>query len=484
MSNLKTKFLYQLTTSVLHALLPLITFPYVTRILGPERLGAINFVDYTAQIFITLANFGIPLYAVREIAKVRESPRELQKVVSELLSIHLLTTFIGLVAFILTIYLSHTDGVGNFLIVLASLNILINAFSLNWFVHGLEDFKALTLRSLIIKFLVAMIIFLFIKEVQDYKKYYTILVGGSLLIVVFDIYYLKKRNVSFSFSSHIKKHIHPLFIFFLTSASITLYTLFDTFILGILTSTLAVGFYTTALKIIRLFQSFINSLAGVLLPRIAYLIAQKNEVEISHILNKSFLYVFTISVPAGFLFFLLAPEIILVLVGDAYLPSITTIQILSLLPLFIGLSNIFGIQVLIPYGQEKSLLKSALIGGSVSIILCILLSPIFKEDGAAIATIITELIVTLIMGIYASRLIQLNIPSKSLLNISITSILFTPIIIGVRLLFNEDIWVLLISLMVCIMVFFFIQLYIFSNSILKEMMNFVQTFKLKLLQSK
>lgn len=484
MGSLKIKFLYQLTASVLHALLPLFTFPYITRVLGPQHLGAINFVDYTAQIFITLANFGIPLYAVREIAKVRDSPTQLQNTISELITIQLFTTFIALASFLLTMRFSPSEDVGQFLVILASLNIFFNAFSLTWFIHGLEDFKTLSIRSLTIKILVTISVFILIKQPADFNKYYSILVSGSFMLIAYDLYYLKKKKLSFAFKKSVKNHIHPLFIFFLTTASFSLYTLFDTFILGVLTTTLAVGYYTTALKIIRLFQSFINSLSGVLLPRIAYLIEQKKDAEISQLLQKSILYVFTIAVPAGFLFFLLAPEIIQVLAGHQFMPSIATLQILSLLPLLIGLSNIFGIQVLVPHGREKQLLFSALIGSLISIFTCIILCPLLQQSGAALATVITELLVTLLMGWFASRNVKMLIPIKAIINICITAVTFIPVIIGIRYIFNQNLLILVLSLLICISIFCSAQFYIFSNSIISELVKFLRSFTYKLKYAK
>lgn len=470
MDSLKTKFLYQIIASLVHALIPLVTFPYIARVLGPEKIGIINFVDYTAQIFITIANFGIPLYAVREIAKVKESPALLQKLVSELLSIHIVSSIISVVAFLITMQLSYNGDVVHFLIFLACFNILFSAFSLDWFVHGLEDFKTLSLRLLTVRVLIAVLIFLLIKEAQDYQKYYALLVGGSLMLIIYDIYYLKKKDLSIAFINNSRKHVKPLFIFFLTSASVGIYTLLDTFILGIMTTAFSVGLYTTVLKIIRLSQNFIISLGGVLMPRISYLVEKQNVNEITRILQKSSLYVFTVAFPAGLLFYLLAPEIIIVLAGEQYLTAISALQILSALPLIIGLSNIFGFQILIPYKQEKKLLKVVVIGSVISIIMCIFLCPILKEDGAAFATVTAEIIVTIMLGFYANGFIELKFPFKSFLSICATSLCFIPIIYSFREFSSDDLVVLLFSLTACIIIFCFIQLYCFQNSILQEML--------------
>lgn len=475
MGSLKTKFLYQLSASVLHAFIPLITFPYIARVLGPDKIGTINFVDYTAQVFITLANFGIPLYAVREVSKVRDVQKQLQKVVSELLTIHLITALFSILAFLITMRLSQAGKEAYFLIFLASLNIFFSAFSFDWFVHAFEDFKALSMRSLVIKILVAVFIFLFIKQEQDFQQYYLILIIGSILIIVYDLYYLKRKKISIGFQKGFGRHIKPLFIFFLTSTSISIYTLLDTFLLGVLTTTLAVGFYTTVLKIIRLSQNFINDLGGVLLPRISYLIEQKNETEIKRILQKSSLYVFTVAIPIGFLFFVLAPEIILVVAGKQFLNAISTLQILSLLPLMIGLSNIFGIQILIPYKQEKQLLKAVLAGSIISIGMCFIFCPFLKEDGAAIATVAAEFVVTSMLGFYASRFAPLKLPLKSFLSIFATSAFFVPIVYVSRYFIGDGLLILVSSLTACAIWFLSIQFFVFQNSMLQDILQFLMS---------
>lgn len=475
MGSLKTKFLYQLSASFLHALIPLITFPYVARVLGPEKIGAINFVDYTAQIFITIANFGIPLYAVREIAKARESSTHLQKVVSELLSIHVIMAIISIAAFLATMRLGNTSGEAYSLIWLACINLFLSAFSFDWFIHGMEDFRRLSFRSLIVKGVIAILIFVLIKTAQDYLIYYMLLVGGSLLLMAYDIYYLNSKQISISFGKNFSKHLKPLSIFFLTTASVSIYTLMDTFLLGVLTTTLAVGFYTTVLKIIRLSQNFINDLGGVLLPRISYLIAKKDLPEISRILQLSSLYVFTVAVPAGFLFFLLAPEVIMVIAGNQYLNAVSTLRILALLPLIIGLSNIFGIQVLIPYGQEKQLLKAVFTGSIASILLCIIFCPLLKEDGAAIATVAAEIIVTIILAKAAYKHFHFKIPWRFLLTILLTSFLFIPVVFTVRKALPNDLLVLVISLVSCITIFGLVQLYAFANPVLQHLILFARS---------
>lgn len=473
MRSLKLSFFFQLFTSFFYAVTPLITFPYVSRVLGPEKIGTVNFIDYTAQIFILFASFGIPLYGVREVAKSYADKEKLQKVVAELFSIHILSTVFSLVIFFITVLSFEEFNDNKELILLTAFSVVLNAFSFDWFVQGVENFKFLSLRTLIVRFISVVAVFLLIREASDFVYYYSILVGGSLMIMIADIFLLKKHRVSLNFTFSFQKHIRPLLLFFLTTASVSVYTFLDTFLLGVISGSLAVGFYTTSLKIVKLSQNLINDLGGVILPRVSFLIESKNNAEVEKIIFKSLYYVFTVSVPLCFFFFLMAPEIINILAGSQFLPSILTLRLLSLLPLIIGLSNVFGIQILIPYKREKEMLLSVLAGSIFSVLLCILLCPVFEQNGAAIACLTSEIAVTILTGYYARQLLHLSFPLKKLLTIITSTLLFIPIIFISRNLFVSDIVILVTCLALCSLIYISLQYYLFTNTIVRESVSFV-----------
>ena len=187
MSNLKSKFLLQIVVSLLHAAAPLITFPYIARVLGPENIGKINFIDYTSQLLILFASFGIPYYGVREISKIRDDVEKKRKLFSELLIIHLTVTVLSVILFLVIINFSPGQFHQRYLIILAAVNIFINAFSLEWFVHGHEDFAFLSKRSLLSKVIMVAAVFLIVREPNDYTVYYLILVTSGLILIVSDV---------------------------------------------------------------------------------------------------------------------------------------------------------------------------------------------------------------------------------------------------------------------------------------------------------
>ena len=441
-SSLKPKLLYQFAVSFLYSAAPVIVFPYVSRVLGPEKIGRVNFIDYTSQFFILLAAFGIPYYGARAIARVRNDKSGLTRVTSELVLLHVLITIVSLVLFGIMILARPSDFAENDLIYLAVANIFMSAFGLEWFIHGLEDFAFLARRSFLIKIGSLAAVFLLVKTSSDYVLYYSILILSNIVLLIVDLSYVLRKKAFTSKAGIRKTHIRPLFIFFLTSITLSLYTFFDTVILGFMAGSLAVGFYTTALKIIRLSHNFINDLGGVLLPRMSYLAESGNQEEAKRIIHRSLDYVLSFTIPLSAFILFAAPEIILVLGGDQFAPGIPVLRLLSILPVIIGLGNIFFVQILLPYGRENKILSGVVFGSVVSILVNLLLAPVYQEKGAAIACIAAETVVTVFLGIYAVKVMPLRFPEKMVAHISFTSVLFYPLIFLVRI-YTENAFVVL-----------------------------------------
>ncbi|HUQ97161.1 MAG TPA: flippase [Chitinophagaceae bacterium] len=472
MRNLKPNFIYQLSISFLQAVVPIITFPYVSRILGPEAIGKINFIDYIAQFLLVVSAFGIPMYAAREVARLRGNKVAIRKLVSEIVSIHIFTTLICLVIFAIAVYFSPAGLQNKGLIVLALINLTANAFSADWLIQGLEDFAFISKRTVVIRLVIVSLMFLLVTKQSHFTLYYSLLILGSILIVATDIYYAYKKNLfQVSFENPFR-HLKPLAIFFFTTSAITIYSYLDTFVLGVVAGSLAVGLYTTALKTVKLSQNFVNDLSGVLLPRISYLYEQNEQQEIARLLNKSLLYVVTVSIPLSVFFFVMAPEIVAVIAGPQYTLSITTLRILAPLPLIMGLSNIFGIQVLIPFKKEKIMLWAVSAGSVVSIVICLILCPGYKQEGAAWACVIAEAFVTFILFIQASRYTKFKLPLRQWMPVLLCASLFIPIIEFLRSAFYSNLISLFISIVLCGLLYVGLQLVVFSNVIVKEAVYF------------
>ena len=473
--SLKPKIVYQLAVSFLYSAAPLLVFPYISRVLGPEGIGKINFIDYAAQFFILIATFGIPLYGVREVSRLRHDTGRLQKLTSELVTIHVLMTGTAIILFGLLLALNPGDFRERGLVWLAVINIAASAVAMEWLIHGLEDFAFLARRSFIIKVASLISVFVLVREADDHLIYYAILVGGNLLILAADLYYAHQKGIRLRAARHIKKHIKPLSLFFVTAVTLSIYTFFDTVILGLISGSLAVGFYTTALKVIRLSHNFINDLGGVMLPRVAYLVEAGDHGGIARIMNKSLAYVLTITIPLWIILFAAAPEIIFALGGDAFQESVIVLRMLSVLPLVIGLTNIFFIQILLPFRKDRQLVTGVVLGSVVSIVANIVLCPLFAQRGAAMACIAAELVVACLLGYHAAREVKLQVNRRQLAGIFLSALLLLPLLYLCRLFISNQLVVLLCFGLSGGILFILLQRFVFRNAIVHEIIQFFTT---------
>lgn len=470
MSSLKLKFFYQLAVSFLYSIAPILVFPYISRTLGPENIGKINFIEYSAQIFIIIATFGIPLYGVRAIAKVRDDQSKVNALASELIYLQLLTSILSSLLFIAFVFLNQSLFSETGLVIIAVSGLLINAFTIGWLIEGIEEFGYIAKRSYFIKIASVLAIFFFIRDANDYKTYYFILVLTNGVLIITDLFYIFFKGVRVIGAFNLKQHVKPLFFFFIASVAISLYRKFDAVLLGILSGTLAVGIYSTAFKTVLFSQNFISDLGGILLPRMSYLVRNGTKAEIDRILNKSLLYVLTFGIPVFLFILIMSPAIIDLLGGAAFSKAIPVLQILALYPLILGIENVFYIQVLLPFEREKYILFSAIVGSVLSIGLNLLLIPIFAEKGAAIACLIAELSVTVIMGIRATRLVSFRTSGLQVAGIIVSSLTFIPINLLTQQFVSNTLLQFIVVAFLCALIYFLIQFFVFKSSMMKEIL--------------
>ena len=460
--------------------MPLISYPYITRILGPVNLGKINYVDFLSQLFIIFAAFGIPFYAIREIAVERNDAVKRAALIQEIVSLHSLFALLAAVIFIiLTISQWHL----NLLLYLFALaNIILSAFSFEWYLQGMEAFRFAAIRTIVVRMGMLIAFFLLIRTPADYPYYSGIFTAGFLLLAVTNGYKVAKDNHFVQQPLQLRKHLRPLGHFFLTTSAISISIYFDTILLHQLThNEQAVGYYTTLIKLIKICLVILLTVGSVLMPRLSFLASTGDLSSVKIHLDKSLLFIVTLGIPISVGLYLLAPEIIAVITGEAFLPAVPVMKILAFLPLTIGLSNLFCFQTLIPFKKEKLFLVAVVIGGIASVALNLLLIPNLAEQGAAWANIITEIIISIITGWYAYKIIQFSIPRRVIIQTVVTCLLFVPLIFLCRSVFNSSFNILMAAIGCCVLLYGVLQYFLFRNAAVRETIVFViQTLKPKL----
>lgn len=417
MPSIRKNFLYNIGLKVINIIFPLITFPYIARVLAPEGIGKVDFSLSVIQYFIMIAQLGIPTYGVRECAKYKNDKKLLSRTVQEILVINIIMVSIAYLIFgIIVINISELLDYKKLLLIV-SINIFSTSIGVEWFYQAIEEYKYITIRSILIKIISLWLIFSFVNDSSDYFVYAIIVVFSISGGYIYNFFHINKhiKLLEKHDKYYFKKHLKPILILFAMSVSVSIYINLDKVMLGLMSGSIAVGLYTAANKMINVILALVTSLGTVLLPRMSYYVEKDAKSETTNLIRKSIDFILMISIPASLGVFLLAEPIIMIFAGTKYTAAVMTIKILSPIIIAIALSNLIGIQILISHGKEKLTFFSTLIGAVINLVLNLLLIPRFQQNGAAISTLIAELCVTVVQIFLAYSLLKNNVAWKRVL---------------------------------------------------------------------
>ena len=475
--SLKVNYVFNLLNTISGLLFPLITFPYVSRILLADGIGLINFFQSIIQYVTLLTCLGIPMYAIREIAKVRDNISERNKVAVEILLLHASLTVVGyLIVTILIMTITQVqENIPLFL--LLSTTIFFTAIGCEWFYQGVEDFIYITIRSLIVRCISVFLLFFIVKTKEDMLWYAAYSVFGILGGNIFNFVRLRKYiSIKDLYLSELRpfKHLLPALHIFVLNLVISIYVQLNSVMLGFIADTTAVGLFTAASKLSHMVLGIIGALGTAMLPRLSNLIAIGQKEEFNRLAQKSMQFVIAISIPMTIGMIVTSPYLIPLFCGVSYTPAILTLQILSPIIIAIGMSNIMGIQILYPQKQENKVIICTALGAIVNFLLNFWLIPQYAQDGAAIATLIAEIVVTASMIFVGKKYIPINWLNKSYLYYFISSIVMGFLVyMWMRCALSD---VILINFMVacCIGIFtYIISLLIMKDSLIFEVKSII-----------
>ena len=395
--SIKKNFIMNAILSMSAFIFPLITFPYVSRILLPEGTGKVSFATSLISYFAMFAQLGVPTYGIRACARVRDDREELTKTVQELLIINLITSAIAYAVLAVLIFTVPRLADDKMLYVIVSLTIIFNTIGMEWLYKGLEQYTYITLRSIAFKFVSLILMFMLVHAKSDYVIYGGITIFAASASGIMNFVHARKY-IDFKPVRHynFRRHLKAVLIFFAMSCATTIYTHLDTVMLGFMKTDVDVGYYNAAVKIKTVLVSVVTSLGAVLLPRASYYVEHGQMDEFRRITTKAINFVFMVSVPLMVFFMIFAKEGIFFLSGSAYGGAIFPMQLIMPTLLFIGLTNIMGIQVLVPLGREKIVLYSEIAGAVTDLVINALLIPKMASAGAAIGTVAAEGVVWLV----------------------------------------------------------------------------------------
>lgn len=399
--SIKYNFFMDMILKVSTIIFPMITFPYVSRVLSPDGLGRVSFATSVISYFQLFAALGIPTYGVRVCTKYRDNRIELSRVFQELLIINGVTTVLSYVMFFVALAIVKKFQDEALLLIITSLNVLLSTVGVSWLYTAMEQYKYITIRSLVVKVLSVVALFVFVHEEKDYIVYASITVAGTVGSNIYNFFYSRKF-VSWKPVGALcfRRHLRPILILFAMSLAGSIYTNLDTLMLGFMTNDIEVGYYTAAVKMKGLLISLTVSLGGVMLPRLSYYLQNNQDELFYEISAKGFNIIWYFSAPLVIFFMLFARETLIVLSGEQYLAATGAMVTIMPTVCFISITNMMGYQILVPSSKEDKVLVSVTVGALIDAVLNFFLIPILGSLGAAIGTLVAEFSVLLVQTYY------------------------------------------------------------------------------------
>ncbi|WP_270306304.1 flippase [Streptococcus infantarius] len=457
--------------NILNLIFPLITFPYVTRVLSVSGIGEYNFANSIVSYFLLLAGLGVSKYGVREGAKYRDDIEKESKFVSEVFTINMIATILAYI--LLAVVIVFSDQVNRYAItvIIFSLQIFFTTIGVEWLFSMYEEYTYITIRSIIFKIISVVLLFLFVRDKNDVGIYAAITVFSSVGSNILNYIRARKMvHIRFRFRFDWNKHLKSIMILFASSIAIQIYVNSGITILGFMKDTYTVGLYSVSSKIYTIVKNGLAAILIVTIPRLSMLWGKNLVREYKTLFKDIFNGLLLVMFPSMVGLIMLSKQVVLIISGEEYISAVSSLRILCLALICSIISWIFNDGVLIPTKREKYALYSTIISAILNIIASFLLIGRWGQDAAALAVLIAEA-AGMIMNIYWSRDI---IKLKDILETHFGAIIGCIIIIVECALVNRYISGNIISTIVAIIVSvltYTIMLIIFKDRFSQTFLN-------------
>lgn len=403
MPSLKKNIFYSGILTTANYIFPLVTYPYVSRILGVNNIGTCNFVDSIINYFLIFSALGIGTVGIREIAKNKSDKEKLQKTFSQLFTINTITTSITVILLLIAMHTVPKLQESYELMWIGVLKLIFNYLLIEWLYKGLEDFKYVTNRTILVRCLYVLSVFIFVKNTEDLGVYYFLTSATVVVNAIINLLYAR-RVVQFKFCfSSLKDYSKSVSILGVYNILTSMYTTFNVAYLGFVSSDTQVGYYTTSTKIHSLILMAFTAVTGVLMPRIASILAEKRYTEYSMLIKKSIYILLLFSIPCVTVLEIFAPEIIYLIAGTGYEGAITPLRIIAPLVLIIGVEQILITQSLVPMGKDRAILTNSIFGAFIGVLMNLTIVPKYGAVGSSIVWVLSEITVMLCAIYFVSK---------------------------------------------------------------------------------
>ncbi len=450
-NSLKVNAVLNIIKQCCAIIFPLITFPYVSRTLGVEVYGKVNFSSSIISYISLLAGLGVSSYAIREGARIRDDKNKFEKFASEVFSINVVSTIIAYILLAMLVLFWNKLEPYRVLIGILSINVLLTTLGTDWVNTVYEDFLYLTIRYVLCQSIAVVTTLIFVKKPDDVALYAFFSNLGTALANILNLLYIRRTlhvNVSFTLKMNIRRHLRPIMLLFGNMISSMIYLYSDTTMLGVLVGDVAVGYYTVSSKIYSLVKQLINAVSNVLTPRLSYGFENETSENSSNNINGVLGALSIIVFPIAIGMLCMGEEIILLIAGEEYLDAYPALAILSVALIFSTYACIFVSVIMLSQRRDKEILMASCISAVVNIVLNLFLIPKYSYNAAAFTTLVSELLM-FIMGIYYThRTVKIEIRKYLILSI-IGGVEVWAICCGVKTVVMKKISALFASIIIC-----------------------------------
>ena len=408
--SIKCNSILNIIKTISSIIFPLITFPYISRVLMPDNVGKVNFGTAYISYFSMIATLGITTYAIRECSSVRKDKIALGKKASEIFSINICTTIVAYVLLTLSLLLFRKLDSYRILIVIQSTSILFTTLGADWLNSAMEDFKYITLRTIAFQIISLVLMFCLVKKSDDYLKYAAISVFSSSGANIVNIFYRRRFcTVKFIKNMNWKQHFTPILLLFVMILAQTIFTSADQTMLGIMKGDYEVGIYSTALKIENIILQVVASLVWVVMPRLSLYFAEEDYVKINSMLKKTLALFMCIGVPSVAGVCALSKEVVLIVGGESYLDAAIPLMILMVAFAFSLIGGSFlGNMVLLPSKNENIYMWICCITAGFNVVMNYFLIPYGGAKAAAFTTAMSSLLIMVLLLVKKDKRIRLD----------------------------------------------------------------------------
>lgn len=399
-------YLYNISYKILTLIIPLITAPYLARVIGAEGTGIYAYTYSIAHFFMLAAKLGVMNYGSREIARVRDDENELKRVFNEIYRLQVfVASIVSISYYVFIAFFSHDDFA---IYAVNGIYVLSIIFDIDWLYYGIENIKTMTIRNTVIKILTVISILLFVRDRNDLLAY-IIIMAVSELLKFFSLWFGVRRITSFS-KIDIKKslsHFRPILILFVPVIAMSIYRSMDKVMLGSMTDMVETGIYENTEKIIYVLLGFISSLENVMMPRLSNLFSKGKKAEAIKNINFSLIFVTWLSCALAFGISGISKRFIPLFYGDDFIGVISLMLPLATSLIYIAWADVIRSQYLVPKGYDNSYVVSTAVGAIINLAVNIILIPKFGAMGAVVGTVCAELSVAIYVSFIAYKDIQI-----------------------------------------------------------------------------